>query len=313
MKGIEKPDLFREGLIYAHKRINELNLPARDPMIQVLDLWDDMLSPDCRLRTELFTDGIHHSPKGYALWAAKLKPMVEKIMSSDATAGSRELSEILIDAVDYDKSFGAMKWPKGQNFADVHSCIWNGGAEYVVDIPVAADYTLSALYAGSDIRPVEISINGKPVNIGFNMKTGDHYTTSAHWFDQFTIPLPAGNCRIALKPKGSMPHFCTFKLTTPAPFPKGRHRTSESTRSKSHLTSRGDLLAQTEKILYKSIPQEDLYFYLMRPKNKSKKPLPAIIYFSDGGWNANNVTWTIQECAWFRAHGIIAIILAPKN
>ena len=307
MKGIEKPDSFREGLIYAHKRINELNLPARDPMIQVLDLWDDMSKPDGSQRAELFTDGIHPSAEGYALWAAKLKPIVEKILSSDAPAASRQFSELRVDAVDFDKSFGAMKWTVGQDFADVHSCIWNGGAEYEVDIPVAADYTLSALYAGSDIRPVEISINGKPVYVGFNDKTGDHYTMSAQWFDQFTMPLPAGPCRIAFKPKGSMPHFCAFKLRTPARFPQGNHRSSFAADPGNYLTSRGDLLARTEKILYKRTPQEDLYFYLMRPHKAPKAPLPVIVYFSGGGWNANNVTWTIQECAWFRDHGIIAI------
>lgn len=397
-------------------------------------------------------------------------------------------SEIRVDAVDYDTSFGAIKMPVGEGFASAHSVILNGGAEYALEIPVTADYALSALLTGSDKRPVDIIVDDKPVRVGFDNKTGDWDTISAEWFDQGVIALTAGRHRLSFKPKGSMPHFCAFKLSTPTAFPRpsfpttaspsdavepawqtlaqlltqraawkpfrttnayaeakkvlvgqgnageqralitllamgnspftmgarpaspellsnrevmevhqrgylgrqllkkggvvvwvsdapgrpdadpldlrrdkyvavfgtdgssssvtvkladlcltgsctvrdcwsgkelpqasgevalpvlerdaGLYRINFTARPKNHLMQRGELLAAAEKILYKKTAQEDLYCHLLRPMGDAKKPRPAILYFSGGGWNANNVTWVIQECAWFRDHGIIGI------
>lgn len=67
------------------------------------------------------------------------------------------------------------------------------------------------------------------------------------------------------------------------------------------------LTASAEKLLYKSTPQGDLYFYLLRPQTKRKKALPAIIYFCGGGWVQQSVAAQIPTAAWFRDHGIIAI------
>jgi lysophospholipase L1-like esterase len=82
-KDVPKPGVFDHGLIYARKRLNELNLPGSDPMIHMLDLWDEMLNPDGTQKQELFTDGVHLTPKGYALWAARLKPVVEKLLTTN--------------------------------------------------------------------------------------------------------------------------------------------------------------------------------------------------------------------------------------
>lgn len=397
-------------------------------------------------------------------------------------------AEIRVNAVDYDTSFGALKMAIGEVFASAHSVILNGGAEYALEIPATAEYALSALLAGSDKRPVDILVDDKPVRVGFDNKTGDWDTLSAEWFDQGVIALTAGRHRLAFKPKGSMPHFCAFKLSTPTAFPRpsfpssapagvavepawqtaahlltqrsawkpfrttmayaeakkvlvgqgnageqralitllaignspfamgarpaspellsnrevmevhqrgnlgrqllkkdgvvvwiadapprpdadpidlrrdkyvavfgvdaktssiavkladlgiagpctvrdcwkgkelpvvpdevffpvmerdaGLYRISFTTRPKNHLMQRGDLLAAAERILYKKTPQEDLYCHLLRPMGDAKTARPAILYFSGGGWNANNVTWVIQECAWFRDHGVIGI------
>jgi len=67
------------------------------------------------------------------------------------------------------------------------------------------------------------------------------------------------------------------------------------------------LAALAEKILYKKTPQEDMYLYLLRPQKKTKKPLPAIVYFTGGGWVNGNVYGQIPNPAWFRDHGIIGI------
>ena len=68
-----------------------------------------------------------------------------------------------------------------------------------------------------------------------------------------------------------------------------------------------ELMSLSEKILYKKSPQEDMYFYLLRPEGKTKKALPAIIYFTGGGWVNGSVDSQIANAAWFRDHGIIGI------
>ena len=68
-----------------------------------------------------------------------------------------------------------------------------------------------------------------------------------------------------------------------------------------------ELMSLSEKVLYKKTPQEELYFYLLRPETKSKKALPAIVYFTGGGWVNGSVDSQIANAAWFRDHGIIGI------
>jgi len=68
-----------------------------------------------------------------------------------------------------------------------------------------------------------------------------------------------------------------------------------------------ELMLLSEKILYKKTPQEDMYFYLLRPKGKTKKALSAIIYFTGGGWVNGSVDSQIANAAWFRDHGIVGI------
>ena len=75
----------------------------------------------------------------------------------------------------------------------------------------------------------------------------------------------------------------------------------------SYKLSGANLTALAEKILYKKTPQGDMYMYLLRPIGKSKKPLPAIVYFTGGGWVGGDVEGQIPNAAWFRDHGIIGI------
>ena len=75
----------------------------------------------------------------------------------------------------------------------------------------------------------------------------------------------------------------------------------------SYKLSGTNLVALAEKILYKNTPQEDMYLYLLRPLGKSKMALPAIVYFTGGGWVTGNVEDQIANAAWFRDHGIIGI------
>ena len=68
------------------------------------------------------------------------------------------------------------------------------------------------------------------------------------------------------------------------------------------------LVSFSEKILYKKTPQGDLYLYLLRPAIKTKKTLPVIVYFTGGGWVNGEVEAQIPTAAWFRDHGLNAIV-----
>lgn len=67
------------------------------------------------------------------------------------------------------------------------------------------------------------------------------------------------------------------------------------------------LISMAKKLLYKKTPQEDMYLYVLHPEGKPKKPLPAIIYYTGGGWVNGDVADEIPTAAWFRDHGMIGI------
>jgi len=83
--------------------------------------------------------------------------------------------------------------------------------------------------------------------------------------------------------------------------------TSLSTVRESYKLSGKHLAMLAEKIMYKRTPQEDMYLYILRPQTKSETALPAIVYFTGGGWVNGNVYGQIPNPAWFRDHGIIGI------
>ena len=67
------------------------------------------------------------------------------------------------------------------------------------------------------------------------------------------------------------------------------------------------ILASAEKIRYQATPQEDLFLYLLRPEGERELPLPAIVYFTGGGWVNGEPTGMIANAAWFRDQGMIGI------
>jgi acetyl esterase/lipase/predicted enzyme related to lactoylglutathione lyase len=83
--------------------------------------------------------------------------------------------------------------------------------------------------------------------------------------------------------------------------------TSLSTVKVSYKLSGKHLAALAEKVLYKRTPQEDMYLYILRPQTNSGNGLPAIVYFTGGGWVNGDVYGQIPNPAWFRDHGIIGI------
>ncbi len=68
------------------KQINEsldrLKL-SRDPKVHVLDLWNQMVDRDGRIKKELFLDKTHLSQSlGYGMYADRLKPIVENLLGT---------------------------------------------------------------------------------------------------------------------------------------------------------------------------------------------------------------------------------------
>ena len=68
---------FYEDILLTNAEIDKLNLGA-DPKIKVLDLTKDFLNEDGTIKRVLYTpDNIHLSPEGYAVYAARLKPLLD--------------------------------------------------------------------------------------------------------------------------------------------------------------------------------------------------------------------------------------------
>ena len=67
---------FYEDIKKTNIALDALKLES-DPNVKVLDLWPDFTNADGTIKKDLFTpDNIHLSPAGYAVYAAKLKPLV---------------------------------------------------------------------------------------------------------------------------------------------------------------------------------------------------------------------------------------------
>lgn len=68
---------FYEDIKLTNVALDLLNLEG-DPKVRVLDMTTDFMNADGTLKKELFTlDHIHLSPAGYAVYAERLKPLLE--------------------------------------------------------------------------------------------------------------------------------------------------------------------------------------------------------------------------------------------
>jgi len=73
---------FYEDIKKTNAALDPLEL-ASDPMVQVLDLTADFTESDGTLKKSLFNpDNIHLSAEGYDAYAARLKPILEKLKGS---------------------------------------------------------------------------------------------------------------------------------------------------------------------------------------------------------------------------------------
>ena len=108
--------------------------------------------------------------------------------------------------------------------------------------------------------------------------------------------------------------FCTsiillvfFTYPAIADSPLNQIQTKSKLPKVSYTLPGEELMTLAEKYLYKKTAQEDLYLYLLRPEGKPTKALPAIVYFSGGGWVDGNVAPQIPNAAWFRDQGIVGV------
>jgi beta-glucosidase len=68
---------FYEDIKKTNAALDPLKLDS-DANVKVIDLWSDFTNADGTIKKELFTpDNIHLSPAGYAVYAEKLKPLLE--------------------------------------------------------------------------------------------------------------------------------------------------------------------------------------------------------------------------------------------
>ena len=75
---------FYENIRKTNSALDTLNL-VKDPQVMVLDLWSDFTNADGTLKAELFTnDRIHLNAAGYAAYAQRLRPLLERLFAANA-------------------------------------------------------------------------------------------------------------------------------------------------------------------------------------------------------------------------------------
>jgi platelet-activating factor acetylhydrolase IB subunit beta/gamma len=72
---------FYEDIKLTNAALDALKLES-DTKVRVIDLWSDFTNADGSQKKDLFTsDNIHLSPAGYAVYAARLKPLLESMLA----------------------------------------------------------------------------------------------------------------------------------------------------------------------------------------------------------------------------------------
>jgi hypothetical protein len=100
--------------------------------------------------------------------------------------------------------------------------IVNGGempnqAEYDLDFPVTADYTVYALYTAVESRPVDILLDGKQIARGSTDTTGNRNTDHAQRFEQCSVRITEGRHTVKLTRESCIPHICALRFESRAP------------------------------------------------------------------------------------------------
>ena len=173
------------------------------------------------------------------------------------TVAGRAADEFTIEALDFDTGNVQVSLP-GQAYASLHSCIWNAGelpnrAEYEIEFPVTADYTLFALYAAAQSRPVEISLDGEKAHTGFSGVTDDWDTKTARWEKQCTLHITRGPHTLRLECQGPMPHICAWRVKSSTPFPDNWQYKRPSPEERTRKAQARSIRTQLENIRLESV------------------------------------------------------------
>lgn len=79
---------FYEDSMKTNIALDTLKLDS-DPNLRVVDLWSDFTNADGTIKKDPFTaDNIHLSPAGYAVYAEKLKPLLDASFSGKSMPGT---------------------------------------------------------------------------------------------------------------------------------------------------------------------------------------------------------------------------------
>ncbi|MBI5832986.1 MAG: SUMF1/EgtB/PvdO family nonheme iron enzyme [Armatimonadetes bacterium] len=160
--------------------------------------------------------------------------------------------EFTVAAPDFDTANIRVSQTGGE-YADGPACIWNAGtmpnrAEYELDFPLTTEYTLSALYAAADPRPVVISLDGKAQLTGFSGKTGSWQTKSARWEVQGKLRIERGRHVLALECGGPFPHICALRFETAEDFPAGWKQARPTPEERAERAQRKIILAALREV-----------------------------------------------------------------
>lgn len=78
-----------QDALKVNKALDDLKL-TDIPGVYLLDLWQDFLNPDGTLIKEYYTDGLHLLVPGYAVWAKKMKPVLDPLLKNEFKAASQK-------------------------------------------------------------------------------------------------------------------------------------------------------------------------------------------------------------------------------
>ncbi len=163
----------------------------------------------------------------------------------DTTAEPRAAGSLMIPACTFDRG-NVPIYASPDQYADAGPVVGGGPeqaeevvAEYDVDFPVAAQYTLQIQYAAAEARPVDVWLDDRHVGKGCTGVTiGSRPTEypvrfswssrSAKWeglYDQrkgrlVKLSVTQGKHTLKLTRRGPLPHVAALRLDTPTAFPK---------------------------------------------------------------------------------------------
>ena len=151
--------------------------------------------------------------------------LVAVIFSMSVLLGSGALADSFTIRCDWLDRGNVDAGSVARNYTGKYPCIVNGGempnrAEYDLDFPVTADYTVYALYTAHESRPVDILLDGKQLARGFTDVTGNWNTDHAKWFKQCTVHIAEGKHTVKLTRESCIPHICALRFESPVAFPK---------------------------------------------------------------------------------------------